>query len=68
MRLAALVRFRVLDFQIAVADHGRGGSEVQAFEEEWAKKFGAKYAVSMNSATSGVIAAIGAAGIEPASG
>ena len=42
-----------------------GGSEVQAFEEEWAKKFGAKYAVSMNSATSGLIAAIGAAGIEP---
>ena len=42
-----------------------GGSEVQAFEKEWAEKFGAKFAVSMNSATSGLIAAVGAAGIEP---
>ena len=42
-----------------------GGPEVLAFEREWAKKFGVKYAVSMNSATSGLIAALGALGIEP---
>lgn len=42
-----------------------GGPEVQAFEREWAKKFGVKHAVAMNSATSGLIAAVGAVGIEP---
>ena len=42
-----------------------GGPEVQAFESEWAKKFGAKYGIAMNSATSGLIAAVGALGIEP---
>ena len=42
-----------------------GGDEVKAFEFEWAKKFGVKHAIAMNSATSGLIAAIGALGIEP---
>ena len=42
-----------------------GGTEVQALEKEWAEKFGVKHAIAMNSATSGLIAAIGALGIEP---
>ena len=42
-----------------------GGPEVQSFEKEWAAKFGVKHAVAMNSATSGLIAALGALGIEP---
>lgn len=42
-----------------------GGIEVQSFEREWCEKFGVKHAVSMNSATSGLIAAMGAIGIEP---
>ena len=42
-----------------------GGPEVQGFEKEWAAKFGVKHAVAMNSASSGLIAAIGALGIEP---
>jgi perosamine synthetase len=42
-----------------------GGPEVQALETEWAEYFGSKYAVSVNSATSGLIAAVGAAGISP---
>ena len=42
-----------------------GGEEVRQFEAEWARHFGAKHAVAMNSATSGLIAAMGAAGIEP---
>jgi|SRR3989344_3866817 len=42
-----------------------GGPEIQAFEREWAAKFGVKHAVSMNSATSSIIAALGALGIEP---
>lgn len=42
-----------------------GGVEVQSFEREWCEKFGVKHAVSMNSATSGLIAAMGAINIEP---
>ncbi len=42
-----------------------GGVEVQSFEKEWREKFGVKHAISMNSATSGLIAAMGAIGIEP---
>jgi len=42
-----------------------GGTEVQALEKEWAAYFGAKHAISVNSATSGLFCAVGAAGIEP---
>ena len=42
-----------------------GGKEVRAFEKEWAKKFGVKHAIATNSATSSLIAALGAMGIEP---
>lgn len=42
-----------------------GGPEVRCLEEEWAASFGAKYAVSVNSCTSGIICALGAAGIGP---
>jgi len=40
-----------------------GGPKVQQLESEWCEYYGAKYAVSMNSATSGLYAAIGALGI-----
>lgn len=42
-----------------------GGPEVRAFEEEWAAFFGVKYAIAVNSATSGLYCAVGAAGIGP---
>lgn len=42
-----------------------GGHQVRAFEEEWAASFDAKHAVSVNSATSGLYAAVGAAGVGP---
>ena len=42
-----------------------GGANVQEFEKSWAIDFGVKHAVSVNSATSGLIAAVGAIGIEP---
>jgi perosamine synthetase len=42
-----------------------GGPEIQAFEEEWAKRMGAQFGISMNSASSGLIAALGALGIGP---
>ena len=41
----------------------KGGSEVQALEEEWCDYYNVKYSVSMNSATSGLFASIGALGI-----
>ncbi|HPE68986.1 MAG TPA: DegT/DnrJ/EryC1/StrS family aminotransferase [Thermotogota bacterium] len=42
-----------------------GGPEVKALEEKWAKYFGVKHAVSVNSATSALYVAAGACGIGP---
>jgi perosamine synthetase len=42
-----------------------GGPNVQKFERDCEKYFGVKHAVTVNSWTSGLIAAIGAIGIEP---
>jgi dTDP-4-amino-4,6-dideoxygalactose transaminase len=42
-----------------------GGPRVRKLEEEWAIYFGVAHAVSMNSATSGLYAALGAAGVGP---
>jgi perosamine synthetase len=42
-----------------------GGPEVRALEDEWARRFGVAKAVTMNSATSGLIAAMGAIGLSP---
>jgi len=42
-----------------------GGSEVKALESEWAEYFGVKHAISVNSATSGLYASVGAIGISP---
>ena len=42
-----------------------GGPRVKQFEKEWAEYFGVKNAISVNSATSGLYASVGAAGINP---
>ncbi len=42
-----------------------GGKKVQALESAWADFVGAKFAVSINSNTSGLFAAAGAAGVGP---
>ena len=42
-----------------------GGPKVREFEEKSAQYFGVKSAISVNSWTSGLIAAVGAVGIEP---
>jgi len=42
-----------------------GGKKIQEFEEKWASYFETNHALSVNSATSGLIAALGAIGIEP---
>jgi dTDP-4-amino-4,6-dideoxygalactose transaminase len=42
-----------------------GGPKVQEFESRWGLAFGAKHVISVNSNTSGLFAAIGAAGVGP---
>ena len=42
-----------------------GGPKVKAFEAQCAQYFGVKHAITVNSWTSGLIAAVGAVGIEP---
>ncbi len=42
-----------------------GGPSVQQFEKDWATAFNAKYAITVNSNTSGLFTAIGALGIKP---
>ena len=42
-----------------------GGAKVRQLEQNWAHFFGIKHAVSVNSATSGLYAAVGAAGVGP---
>jgi len=42
-----------------------GGYQVRQFEKEWQALIGTEYAISVNSASSGLIAAVGAIGIEP---
>ncbi len=42
-----------------------GGEEVRALEAEWSEYFGMRHAVSVNAATSGLIAAMGAIGVSP---
>lgn len=42
-----------------------GGEQVQAFEQAWSARFGVKHSISVNSATSGLMAAMGAIGIGP---
>ena len=42
-----------------------GGEKVQEFERLTEREFNVKHAITVNSATSGLVAAIGAAGISP---
>ncbi len=42
-----------------------GGPQVKALEEEWARHFGVKHAITVNSATSGLYCAVGAIGAGP---
>lgn len=47
------------------SDKFYGGPRVQTLERAWEAHFGVKHAISVNSATSGLYAAVGAAGISP---
>lgn len=61
-----VIKSGVLSAYIGAAGEGfMGGTEVRAFEEQAAQYFGVKYAIGVNSWTSGLIASVGAIGIEP---
>lgn len=63
---AAVVRNGVLSAYIGASGEGfMGGSHVRAFEAKAAEYFGVEHAIAVNSWTSGLIAAVGAIGIEP---
>ena len=53
------------DFTAVAGPHFLGGPRVRALEAAWAAYFGVKHAVSFNSLTSGLWAAMGAARIGP---
>jgi dTDP-4-amino-4,6-dideoxygalactose transaminase len=53
------------DFVGLWCDEFYGGPEVRELEARWAKTFGCKHALTVNSNTSGLIAAIGAVGVSP---
>lgn len=42
-----------------------GGPQIQMLEQEWSQAFQVKHSVTVNSATSGLFAAIGAVGVSP---
>lgn len=61
-----VIRSGVLSAYIgARGDAFMGGPRVRAFEKQAAEHFGVRHAIAVNSWTSGLIAAIGAIGLEP---
>ena len=61
-----VIRGGVLSAYIGAPGPGfMGGPKVQQFEAEVARYFGVKHAIAVNSWTSGLIAAVGAIGLEP---
>jgi len=63
---AAVIRSgRLSHFRGSWNENFYGGEQIKAFEKEWAEKFNVKYAISVNSATSGLIVACGAIGLAP---
>lgn len=61
-----VIRTGVLSAYIGAPGEGfMGGPQVRAFERQAADYFGVKHALAVNSWTSGLIAAVGAIGIEP---
>ena len=63
---AEVVRSGVLSAYIGARGPGfLGGERVRALEEKATTYFGARHAIAVNSWTSGLIAAVGAIGIEP---
>jgi perosamine synthetase len=62
---AVLESGRLSGFYGSWNDRFFGGPKVKELEARWAEQFEVKHAISFNSWTSGLIAAVGAIGIEP---
>ena len=61
-----VIRGGILSAYIGAPGPGfMGGSKVRQFEHQAAEYFGVKHAIAVNSWTSGLIAAVGAIGLEP---
>lgn len=56
---------RISEFIGAMCDEFYGGPVIQEFEASWCKKFEVDHSVTVNSNTSGLIAAMGAIGLSP---
>lgn len=64
--VAAVIRSGKLSgFLAGWGDKFEGGENVRHFEKEWATYFDVKHAITVNSWTSGLVAMVGAIGIEP---
>jgi dTDP-4-amino-4,6-dideoxygalactose transaminase len=64
--VSEVIRSGVLSAYIGAAGPGfMGGQRVRQFEQDAAAYFGTRHAIAVNSWTSGLIAAIGAIGLEP---
>jgi perosamine synthetase len=63
---AEVIRSGVLSAYIgAPGEFFMGGPRVRALEEQAARYFGVRYAIAVNSWTSGLVASVGAIGVEP---
>lgn len=63
---AGVIRSGVLSAYIgAPGEYFMGGPQVRALEAKFAEYFGMRHAVAVNSWTSGLVAAVGAIGVEP---
>ena len=56
---------RLSEFIGAYCDEFYGGPLIQEFEKQWCEEFKCRFAISVNSNTSGLIAAMGAIGVGP---
>ncbi len=66
LAVARVINTDVLSgFYGSPGDKFNGGPLVRQFEQEWCSRFGIQHSVSMNSATSGLFAALGAIGLSP---
>jgi perosamine synthetase len=64
--VSGVIRSGVLSAYIGAPGDGfMGGTQVRRFERQAADYFGVKHAIGVNSWTSGLIAAVGAIGLEP---
>jgi len=63
--IAVMDSDRLSSFYGSPGERWLGGAKVREFEQKWAEKYGFRHAISVNSWTTGLMTAVGAAGIGP---